>query len=125
MNKKGGAIAESVMVFPLVVLSVAAIISMMAYFYMQLSQRVDMHMVLRAESGMVCGNMFYGNIGENDFSVYKKSQQLYSEDVVTFRDSGILMSREKSQAARKYLIDEVKFVRMAGAAEDAVSGNEK
>ena len=95
MNKKGGVIAESAMVFPLVVLSVVALISMMTYFYMQLSERVDMHIVLRAESGRGCENMFYGNLPDRSFSVYKKPQQLYSEHIVRFGSKGLLESRKK------------------------------
>lgn len=121
MNKRGGAIVESVMVFPLVVLSVAALISMMSYFYLQLSQRVDMHTALRMESGLVCGNLFYENHEETSFPVYKKVQQLYSEGNVALQSGFLLHKRDKNMSARKYLIDEAKVVRMASAVGDGVA----
>ena len=120
MNKRGGAIVESVMVFPLVVLSVAALISMMSYFYLQLNQRVDMHTALRMESGLVCGNLFYANYEEAPFPVYKKVQQLYSEGAVSLQSGFLLHKRDKKIYARKYLIDEAKVVRMASAVDDGV-----
>ena len=124
MNKRGGVIAESAMVFPMVVLSVAALITMMSYFYMQLGERVDMHIMLRAESGEVCENMFYGNLNDEQYPVYKKTQQLYSEGNMHFRNNGILKKREKKISARKYLIDEAEFVRLTKAAGDVISENE-
>ncbi len=124
MNRKGGIIVESVMVFPLVVLSVTALISMTSYFYMQLGKSVDMHVMLRAESGIVCDNMFYGNEPDTGFSVVKKTQQLYCEGNVHFGKKGILSEREKKICARKYLIDEASFVRLAGTAGDVITEDE-
>lgn len=125
MNKKGGAMVESVMVLPVVVLSVVALISIMTYFYVQLSQRVDMHIMLRAECGEVCKNIYYGNQVDGPFPAYKKAQQLYSEGDLHFSNEGILENRKKNISARKYLIDETKFVRMTDTLGDVISENEK
>ncbi len=117
-NKKGAAIVESVMVFPLVIVSVITLIFMMVYFYAQLNERVDMHIALRAESGRLCENMFYGTEVSDKFSIYKKPQQLYSSSVVDIEGNLISKGKEKEIAARKYLIDECKFVRMSDIVEE-------
>lgn len=117
-NKKGAAIVESVMVFPLVIVSVITLIFMMVYFYAQLNERVDMHIALRAESGRLCENMFYGTEASDKFSIYKKPQQLYSSSIVDIEGNLISKGKEKEIAARKYLIDECKFVRMSDIVED-------
>lgn len=116
-NKKGAAIVESVMVFPLVIISVITLIFMMIYFYAQLNERVDMHIALRAEGGMICENLFYNSEVSDRFTVYKKPQQIYSNSVVDIE--GNLISGEKSKeiAARKYLIDECEFVRISDVVE--------
>lgn len=124
MNKKGGAIVESVMVFPLVVFSLMALIYMMIYFYDQLENRVDMHIMLRAECGEVCDNMDYGDRGESAVPIYKKAQQLSSYDVISITGNEMLNAHSKSIEARKYLIDEVKFIRSINATGDALSDEE-
>ena len=117
-SKKGAAIVESVMVFPLVILSVIVLIFMMVYFYAQLNERVDMHIALRAESGRICQNVFYNNKESNNFSIYKKVQQIYSHSAVKVKGNMISERHEKEITARKYLIDECKFVRMSDVVED-------
>ena len=124
MNKRGGVIVESAMVFPLAVLSLTALIYMMIYFYNQLETRVDMHIALRAECGEICKNMDYGERPDDAVPVYKKAQQLCSSHVAELSGTGILRSRTKTIEARKYLIDEVKFVRMSNAAGDVVFEND-
>ena len=117
-NKRGAAVVESVMVFPLVIISVITLIIMMIYFYAQLNERVDMHIALRAESGRLCENVFYENEVNDKFSIYKKTQQIYSSSVVDIDGNLISKQRRKKVAARKYLIDECEFVRMSDMVED-------
>ena len=118
MNKRGGAIVESVMVLPVVVMSVVIVIYMMIYFYLQICERVDMHMLLRAESGIICENMFYSNNSNSKLPVYKETQQIYSIGVVEFDRKLLLKGKNKEISSRKYLVDEVKFVRTAGILND-------
>lgn len=123
MNRKGSAIVESVIVFPVMVLTVTALICMMSYFYVQLSDRVDMHIMLRAESGRLCSNMYYKDTVERGFMIYKEAQQIYSSHVAVSEKHRVLPVREKEIGARKYLIDETGIVRMNSAVKDITGGN--
>ena len=125
MNKKGSAIVESVMVFPVVILMLTALICMMTYFYVQLCDRVDMHILLRAESGRLCRNMYYKNTDERGFSIYKKTQQIYSSHVTESGKHVVLSGRDKEISSRKYLIDEVEIIRMTDLIKDGISENDE
>lgn len=124
-NKKGSAIVEAAAVLPFVIISVIALILMMTYFYSQLNERVDMHIALRSECGNLCENMFYNNEIRDDITVYEKSQQIYSNSAVDSKYNQLLKKRRKEIAARKYLIDECKFVRMVHAAENRIEIDEE
>lgn len=123
-SKKGSVIVEATAVFPLAIISLIALVFMMSYFYCQLNERVDMHVMLRAESGKLCGNMFYGNDVNDEITVYEKSQQIYSTSIVNSQYNRILKKRGKEISARKYLIDECKFIRMSNAVEDGILTDE-
>lgn len=125
MNKKGSIIVEAAMIFPLVFMSVMILIFMMIYFYSQLSERTDIHILLRSESGKVCDNMFYGNEVKSDFPVYKKAQQIYSEGTFNMSNRFFLNSREKQITARKYIIDESRFVRLKSLSEAEQNADEQ
>lgn len=116
MNKKGSAIVEAVMVFPVIIVSVICVLHILIYFYNQLDERADMHMALRHESGKVCGNMFYENQKSNEFAFYRKPQQIYSYGTVYFRETGFLEKAETDIEARKYLIDETALIRLTDLA---------
>lgn len=117
MNKRGGAIVESVLIFPLVVMSVVSLIFIMIYFHEQLCDRVDMHIRLRAESGEICENMVYYNETDDEITVYRETQQIYSKSSNSFNGKLILNEKHTEISARKHLIDEGRFVRMAGIIE--------
>ena len=121
MNKKGNAIVESALIFPLVILTVMALIYMMVYFYGQLSDKVDMHIALRAEGGELCENMYYKDIEDNGFVIYKEAQQIYSSGNSYMQRKGLLDAREKTFTARKYLIDETRYVRLLDVLGDGFS----
>jgi len=117
-NKKGAVIVEAAMVFPLVIITVITLIFMMIYFYSQLNERVDMHIMLRAESGSICENVYYDNKVNDSFPIYMKSQQIYSNSIVDVEGNLIMRKRDKQIEARKYLIDECKYVRMTDILEE-------
>lgn len=125
MNKEGSAMVESAMVFPLIIFTLMALIYMMIFFYDQLGHKVDMHMMLRAESGKMCENMFYGNTQETGFNVYKDRQQISSYGTVVSEKKWLLAERKKEFSARKYLIDEAGFVRMTDAIADGVTDDQQ
>ena len=125
MNKKGNAMVESAMIFPLVILTVVALIYIMIYFYGQLSDKVDMHVTLRAESGEICENMHYKTIDDYGFTVYKEAQQIYSNGNLHMDKAVLLNVREKNFSARKYLIDETEYVRLVRLLGDGFSGDDE
>lgn len=125
MNRKGSAIVESVLIFPVVILTLTALICMMTYFYAQLCSRVEMHVMLRAESGRLCGNMYYKDIDERGFTIYKEAQQIYSCHVTESARHAVLADRDKEISARKYLIDETEIVRTTGFIKDGMSENDQ
>ncbi len=116
---------EGVMVFPITIMAVTVLIFMMTYFYSQLDDRVDMHIILRAESGELCDNLFYVNRENTEIPVFKKTQQLYSKSNVSIDNSLILSGRHKEISARKYLIDECRFIRMTGAIGSGSDSNDE
>ena len=118
MSKRGSAIVESVMIFPLVVMSAVILIFIMIYFHTQICERVDMHIMLRAESGKLCENMFYQNDINSDFTVYKEAHQIYSKKRYESEGNLLLDKNSKEIYARKYLVDEVKYIRMTGVIEE-------
>lgn len=102
---------EAAMVFPIMILTILAVLWMLVYFYQQIDSKVNLHMVLRAESGAVCGNFNYVNL-ESDLQTYRSAQQIYGYDTVQLENKGILGSREKEIRAGKYLIDEAQLIRI-------------
>lgn len=125
MNKRGSAIVEAVMIFPLAVMSAVILIFIMIYFYTQLCDRVDMHIMLRAESGQLCENVFYENEVSDAFTLYRETQQIYSIGTAELDRKMLLEGKNKEFSARKYLVDEGRVVRMAGITGEVLSKDEK
>lgn len=112
MGRKGNAAVEAAMVFPLVILSVVALIYMMLYFYQQTETRAEMHIALRAENGRLTETVFYGKEPKEPFPVYRKAGRIYSQGTLTFTKTGLLRSGGKELFARKYIVDEAGFIRL-------------
>ena len=47
-------------------------------------------------------------------TVYKETQQIYSKGIVKSDKWLLLYGRDKELYARKYLVDEARFIRMTG-----------
>lgn len=109
MNKKGGAIVEAALVFPVMILTIVAVLCMLVYFWGQINAHAAMHTDLRAESGRICDNFQYVD-HESEVSFYRSVQGIYSYDTVQLKKQGILKERKKEIQARKYLIDEVQLI---------------
>lgn len=124
MNKKGSAVVEAAMVFPVMLLAVIAVLYMLIYFYNQVDKQVELHITLRSENGKICDNMYYENRICNNLSVYRKGALLYGYSTISMEEKGILEGREKLLYGEKYLIDETLVVRMADLAGTAGMGDE-
>lgn len=113
MNKKGTVMAEAAMVFPIVILAVAALIFVFQFFYQQTEMRVEIHKALRAESGEIHGTMKYHRKPETPFPVYRKGGTLCCYGTMKSKKKWFLEKQEKELMSEKYLDDEKQFVRMA------------
>lgn len=124
MNRKGSAIVEAAMVFPVMFLSIIAVLYMLIYFYNQVENQIELHMMLRSENGAICNNMYYDNQLDDNLSVYRKGTVIYSYSTTTMADKGLLKGREKQIYAEKYIINEVMVIRMADLTEIEGVGDE-
>lgn len=123
-NKAGSAIAEAAIVFPVIIMSIIAVIYIYLYLYDQLSSQVKMHCVLRTESGVICGNMFTDNLYE-ELAVYRKGGRIYCYSDISIEAGGLLKGAERQIYAEKYLIDETRVVRAADLVKDGINDEEQ
>lgn len=112
---------EAALIFPLMILSVMALIYMLLYFYQLTEIRTEMHIALRAESGRISETVFYEKEPKEPFPVYRKTDHLYSSGTLTFTETGLLKAGKKNMYARKYTIDEAEFIRLM----DLLKGEKK
>ncbi len=101
------------MIFPLVILTVAALIYIAQIFYRQTEIRAEMHKALRAESGKICGTLSYREPPDQPFPIYQKGLKVCSYGTLAFKKKGILAAGEKVFFSEKYLDDERAFIRKA------------
>lgn len=121
MNKKGTSMVEAAVVFPLVILAVAALIQILVFFYQLTETNVKMHLALRAESGSISQTVIYETAEEPPFPVYKAGNRLYYSARLSFLEKGILRQIHKDIAARHYINRESAAIRsfdLAGAAAE-------
>lgn len=122
MNKKGTSTVEAAIVFPLVILVVLALISILIFFYQLTESNVKMHLALRAESGRLSGTIHYRNEEDAPFPIYERERRVYSRVSLTFFSRGLLQSLSKDLYAYKYADNEQNFIRRTdltkGAAYD-------
>lgn len=110
-KKKGAAMVEAAMVFPLVILAVLALISILIFFYQVTEARVRMHVALRAESGRLSETVRYGEAPETPCPVYRQGGTVRSRGRLAFLEKGILKSLGKDVCAYKYIYNEREFIR--------------
>lgn len=104
---------EAALVFPIVILSVMALIYMLIFIYQQTQLRAQMHMALRAESGRASQTVEYLTKAKSPYPVYRKGLTVYYEGVLDFRKKGLLIPVRKDLSARGHINDEVAFIRLA------------
>ena len=112
INKKGSAVVEATMVFPVMIFAVIAVIYILIYFFGQLNSQVKLHSALRAECGSLCDNLFYVN-HDGAVPVYRSGKKLYGYRTVSSPENSFIEGRHKEIRAEKYMIDETLFVRLA------------
>lgn len=104
---------EAAIVFPLVVLTVAALIQILVFFYQLTEVNVKMHLALRAESGSLSKTIQYRERESPPYPIYRKGSRLYYSVKRTFLPQGILRQIHKELWARQYINREAAAVRGA------------
>lgn len=116
---------EAALVFPLVILTVAALIQMLVFFYQLAETGAHMHMALRAESGRISKTVEYAPRIEAKFPIDKRGKQVYYLGTMTFMEKGILKKFEKQLSAQKYIDHETDFVRMVDLTKKKERSNDQ
>ncbi len=104
---------EAAIVFPLVILTVAALIQILVFFYQLTEVNVKMHLALRAESGNLSKTVLYGEKETPPYPIYRKGSRLYYSARISFLPKGILQQIHKEIWARQYITREAAIVRGA------------
>jgi hypothetical protein len=115
MNRKGGAMVEAALVFPLVILSLMTIIAILMFLFEEAAAQSELHLVIRTEAGRANGT-FNGKAGSSNASVYKGIKGIHSvmkgNGAVTFEKNKILpWTYQKPITGYQYLTDERKYIR--------------
>lgn len=115
-NKKGSSMVEAALVFPMVVLTVMAVIFILVFMFQQVACNARLHLALNATMGRETGTVeTYRNTPVN-VKPYKAfhaiSECYYAESGLQFRKKGVLLnSFTKTLESRVYSVDEKKFIR--------------
>lgn len=117
MNKKGTAMAEAAIVFPLVILCAAALIQILVFFYQVTQTNVNMHLALRAECGTLSKTVGYEGAGAPPYPICRSGNHLYYSARLPFLGGGILQQAHKDISARQYVYRGMTIVRTVDFAQ--------
>lgn len=115
-SKKGAAMVEAAMIFPLVIAGVMAVLYIVINMYSSLSLQTSLHMALRRESGELSQTVYRQEAGK-DFPLQKDwvgirpvlrmEQEREYEINILFHDR---VARQ--EAGRTYVVDEAELIRI-------------
>ena len=115
MNKKGNTIVEAALVFPVILLSLMTVISILIFLFHDAASQADLHTEIRSEVGKTTGT-FSSRSGssrvEIDFGFRGISRVMNGSTYVTFEKTEII-SRwiKKPIYGFVHVIDERKYAR--------------
>ncbi len=115
-DRKGSTIVEAAVVFPLVILTVTAVIYILAFMYDEAAAQVEMHLALNAHMGRETRTVItYSNVPENA-NIYEGKKDIekcyFAENGLRFGKKGLLRhSFMKRLESRIYSVDEKKHIR--------------
>lgn len=115
MNQKGNTMVEAALVFPIIILSLMAVIGILIFLFKEAASQAELHLVIRTEAGHQTGT-FHGQPGSSSVSVGWGISGIHSitkgESLVSYGGDGIL-SRvvAKPITGYQYLTDERKYAR--------------
>lgn len=116
MNRKGSAIVEAAVVFPVVLFTLLGLIGILMFLQEDAAAQSILHQTIRYEAGRETGTY----IGEDGSTLVActsgfegVARTIRGEVAMTFDGSPMgLRSLEKTQTARLYLTDERKYARI-------------
>jgi len=115
MNKKGGAMVEAALVFPVIILTLMTMIAILMFLFEEAAGQAGLHLVIRTEAGRETGT-FHGQSGSSSVEVDRGIKGIHSvmngRASVTFEGAGILQNPyQKSILGYQHLTDERKYAR--------------
>jgi hypothetical protein len=115
MNQKGGAMVEATLVFPIIILSLMAIIGILLFLYEEAATQAELHLVIRTEVGRQTGT-FQGKQGSSSVSLDKGFKGIHSvingSTAVTFAEITMLTHGfRKPITSYQHMTDERKYAR--------------
>lgn len=116
MNTKGGAMVEATVVFPIIILTLMSLISIMMFLFEDAASQADLHNALRCAAGQKTGT-YFGSPGSSRVSMDTDYEGIYrvmkGRTTVMFEGDHLLRrSFQKPMAAYLYLTDERKYARI-------------
>lgn len=115
MDQKGGAMVEAALVFPMIILTLMAVITILTFLFEEAATQAEVHLVIRTEAGRQTGT-FHGQTGSYNVVIDKSIKGIQSilkgSTYVTFEGSGMLTDAfHKPLTGYLHLTDERKYVR--------------
>jgi hypothetical protein len=115
MNKKGGTMVEAALVFPIIILSLMAIIMILMFLFKDAASLAGMHLALRSEAGHQTGT-YHGQPGSSSILVSPGILGIHGvingKSFVSFNETGLLNgSFQKPLTGHIFLTDERKYAR--------------
>ena len=120
-SKRGSAIAEAAIVFPVVIIAVLTVIYILITLYIDASYAARDHMALRFAAGQETGTVIRGDeYGENK-PVDKFGRKPFNELAVIIPETRLLEKILNAERGSAYVIDEADYVRKADVAKKIFS----
>lgn len=115
MNRKGSTMVEAALVFPVVLLTLIALIKIQLFLYEDAATLADLHQAIRYEAGCDTGT-FKGKPGSSNVASKSGFDGIYRvmrvETWMTFEGNFMLhRTIHKKQTGQLFLIDERKYAR--------------
>lgn len=115
MDQKGGVMVEAALVFPMIILALMAVITILTFLFEEAATQAEVHLVIRTEAGHQTGT-FHGQPGSSNVTIDKSIKGFQSimkgSTFLTFEGSGMLSGAfHKPITGYQHLTDERKYVR--------------
>ena len=124
-SRKGTAMVEASIVFPLVICAVVALIYITVNLYLSLSFQTSLHMALRNECGEQTETVCRPAAEPKDYTYHDERYGLrlaiLGEDAHEYRMEGLFKKRTyRTETGRAYLLDEAELLRIANGIKEVL-----